>query len=186
MPREAHIERQVHWKNTLQKYGCNVNLERTVYIRNAPIIVDVYAEAEGKIFLIEIGDISDKRKIALIQFYAEHDPNIEFIHEDYGENKIGNILESVTAYRNTPEYNKLKERQRREQEIEERIQSFNAVWMLICLTVFIICIVIPFMDWSLLFLMGIAFLMPFVWFFGFIVGNRIYASKKRRVSEEFK
>ena len=107
MPREQHIERQVHWKNKLQEYGENVQLEKTVYIKDAPVIVDVYAEIEEKIFLIEIGDIVDKRKIALMQYYAELNPNIHFIHEDYGADKIQQVLESITAYLNSPEYRQL-------------------------------------------------------------------------------
>jgi len=88
LPREAHVERQVYWKNTLQKYGSIVNLEKTVQIRGAPVIVDIVAEIDGKKFLIEIGDIADKRKKALMQFYAEKNPTIEFIHENYGEKKF--------------------------------------------------------------------------------------------------
>jgi len=104
LPREAHIERQVQWKNKLSKYGCRVNLEKTVYIRNAPVIVDVYAENEGKTYLIEIGDISDKRKIALMELYAKQNQNIEFIHEPYNTNKIGEVLDNLIAYRNSDEF----------------------------------------------------------------------------------
>ncbi len=126
MPSEEHIDRQVRWRTKLQKYGCEVNLERTVYIRGAKVVVDVYAEVEGKTFLIEIGDINDERKTALIQYYAEDNPKIEFIHEDYGENKIPQVLESITAYRNSPEYKHLAhqrmllEQQRKKAKIDDR------------------------------------------------------------------
>jgi hypothetical protein len=67
MPRETHIERQVEWKQQLTKYGFRVALEKQVIIRNAPVIVDVYAILGGKKYLIEIGNIADKRKIALMK-----------------------------------------------------------------------------------------------------------------------
>ena len=53
-------------------------------------ILDKIAEVEEKKYLIEIGDIADKRKNALMQFYAEQNSNIEFIHEGYGEKIIIN------------------------------------------------------------------------------------------------
>lgn len=107
MPREAHIERQVKWKNRLQQYGCQVKLEKSVYINNTRVVVDIVARAEGKTFWIEIGDISDKRKIALMEIYAKQNPNIEFIHEPYNTNKIGKVLANLEAYRNSDEFHQL-------------------------------------------------------------------------------
>jgi hypothetical protein len=134
MPREAHIERQVQRKNTLQKYGCNVTLEKIVYIRNAPVIIDVFAEVDGKKFLIEIGDIADKRKNALMQFYAEENPNIEFIHEGYGINKIPTVLESISAYREKPEYTIYKKLRKIKEARDNSIKS----WTGLCAVAFIL------------------------------------------------
>lgn len=120
MPREKHIVRQVQWKNRLQAYGCYVNLEKTIYINYAPVIVDVYAEVEGKTFLIEIGDIRDKRKIALLELYARQKPNTIFINEEYGENKIQQVLESINVYLNSPEYKEILQDRLIQQEIEIR------------------------------------------------------------------
>lgn len=107
MPREQHIERQIEWKKKLQEYGCNVGLEKTIYINGAPIIVDVYAKSEDKTFLIEIGDIDDKRKYALIEYYAKDNSNIVFVHEEYFANKMQDVLGLINAYRNSPEYKQL-------------------------------------------------------------------------------
>jgi hypothetical protein len=41
MPRQEHLIRQVEWKNTLEKYGCNVALEKIIQIKGARIITDV-------------------------------------------------------------------------------------------------------------------------------------------------
>jgi len=184
MPREAHIERQVHWKTTLQKYGCKVTLEKTVHIRNAPVIVDVFAEVEGKKYLIEMGDIADKRKNALMQFYAEQNFNIEFIHEGYGENKIPTLLESVTSYQQSPEYDRLKKKQQKLEEIKENRLTFNVLWTGFCIFAFIFCFAIPVKFNALSFLMAIGFLMPFLWFFILIVGNRRYTDKERIISDD--
>ncbi|HLE75126.1 MAG TPA: hypothetical protein VI864_03670 [Candidatus Bathyarchaeia archaeon] len=125
MPRQEHLMRQAEWKNTLEKYGCSVILEKTIRIKGAQIIADVYAETEGKTFLIEIGDIEDERKTALMQYHAEANSNIEFIHENYGENKMPQVLEFITAYRNSPEYKHLThqkmiwEQQRRNAKIKD-------------------------------------------------------------------
>lgn len=183
MPRESHIERQVYWKSTLQKYGCNVNLEKTIHIRGAPVIVDVFAEIDGKEFLIEIGNIADKRKNALMQFHAEKNPKIEFIHESYGENKIQSVLESVSSYRETPEYKRLIDNQGKIAEIQESQIVFNFGWTFLCIVGFFSCIFISSLETSLLFLVGVAVLMPFIWFFGIIVGNRSYNFKKKKFEE---
>lgn len=118
MPSERHINRQVQWRTELQKYGCNVSLERTVRIKGARVVVDVYAEVEGKAFLIEIGNIDDERKTALMQYYAQEKPNIEFLHESYGENKIPRVLESLASYRNSAEYKAMRER-------KETLRKYN-------------------------------------------------------------
>ena len=125
LPREAHIERQVQWKDTLSKYGCSVSLERTVNIRGANVIVDVYAQVGGKIFLIEIGDIDDKRKIALMRFHAEQNPNIEFVHEEYGENKTQQVLSSLSSYRETQDYKDYL----REQHLQKLFENAEYSWM---------------------------------------------------------
>ena len=120
MPSETHMRRQFQWKNALQRYGANVNLEQSLHIRRAKVIVDVIAKVERKTFLIEIGKINDERKHALLEFHAEK-PNIEFIHEDYGDNKIPMVLEQIGAYRNSEEYKTLVERRRRaEREFDMR------------------------------------------------------------------
>jgi hypothetical protein len=128
MPRQEHLIRQVEWKNTLEKYGCNVALEKIIQIKGARIITDVYAETEGKTFLIEIGGIEDERKTALMQYHADANPNIEFVHENYGEDKTSQVLEYIKAYRNSPEYKHLVhqrmilEQQRRNARIKETHQ----------------------------------------------------------------
>jgi hypothetical protein len=120
LPREVHIIRQVQWKNRLQEYGCYVNLEKTIYINNAPVIIDVYAEVEGKTFLIEIGDIQDKRKIALLKLYTRQKHNTIFIHEEYGENRIQQVLESINVYLHSPEYKQTLQDELIQKEIENR------------------------------------------------------------------
>lgn len=88
MPSERHIRRQIAWSDKLRQYGAIVELEKMVQIKKAKVIVDVCAKTEGKFFLIEIGNIDDSRKHSLMEFYASQNPNIEFVHEPYGENKI--------------------------------------------------------------------------------------------------
>lgn len=117
LPSERHINRQVQWRTELQKYGCKVNLERTVHIRGAKVVVDVYAEVDDKIFLIEIGDIEDERKTALMQYFAREKPNVKFLHESYGENKIPQVLESLASYRNSAEYKKIQKLREYRQKI---------------------------------------------------------------------
>ena len=164
MPSERHINRQVEWRTELQKYGCKVSLERTVSIRGARVIVDVYVEVEGKTFLIEIGDISDERKTALMQYHAEDNPNIQFIHEDYGENKIPEVLESVTAYRNSPEYKRLThqrmlfEQQRKKAEREARRNKRYILYTILIMW-FIPSITLMFFDPS----------MALYWFAGYFL-----------------
>lgn len=123
MPSERHINRQIQWRDTLRKYGANVSLERTIRIKGARVVVDVYAEMEGKKFLVEIGEINDKRKTALMQYYADENPEIELIHETYGENKIQQILESLQSYRNSEKYQKRLEI--RIEETEEKIRKLE-------------------------------------------------------------
>jgi hypothetical protein len=102
MPREEHLVRQVEWKKKLEQYG-KVELEKQLSIRGAKIFADVYAQIEGREFIIEVGDIGDDRKNALLQLYAESKPNIVFIHESYGQDKIQNVLEQINAYLHSPE-----------------------------------------------------------------------------------
>ena len=75
-------------ETTTYKIWFNVVLEKTVRIRNAPVIVDVFAVLDGKKYLIEIGDIADKRKFALMEIYAEQNSNTEFIHEGMENTKF--------------------------------------------------------------------------------------------------
>lgn len=103
MPREEHLVRQVEWKKKLEQYG-KVELEKQLSIRGAKIFADVYAQIEGKEFIIEVGDISDERKNALLELYAESKPNIIFIHEAYGQDKIPEVLQQINAYLQSPEY----------------------------------------------------------------------------------
>jgi len=111
LPSERHIIRQIRWREALRKKGAHVSLEKTVHIRSAKVIVDVYAKIEDKTFLIEIGDIEDHRKHSLLQYYSEENPNIIFVHEPYGRDEISRVLEFIDAYRNSREYY-LKKRQK--------------------------------------------------------------------------
>lgn len=124
MPSERHINRQIQWRDALRKYGANASLERTIRIKGARIVVDVYAEIEGKTLLVEIGNINDERKTALMQYYADENSEIEFIHEPYGKNKIQQVLESLQSYRNSEEYQKQLEmvRQTRIEKLEKSIK----------------------------------------------------------------
>ena len=130
----------------------------------------------GKIFLIEIGDITDKRKNALMQIYAEQNPNIEFIHEGYGRNKIPTVLESISAYTEKPEYKRLK-------KIKEGREAFNKSWTGLCASAFFICILSIFNSQYWFLLWGVL-LIPFVWVFILAIGNRIYSYKEQKVSED--
>jgi len=148
LPREAHITRQIEWKNTLSKYGCSVSLERTVHIRGAQVIVDVYAEAEEKTFLIEIGDIDDKRKTALMRFYAEQNPNIEFVHEPYYSDKMNEVLESLNAYRNSGEYKVFKRREHLKQLKEKKHEKRDSTIKLVSLFLGVFCFIFLFLSLS--------------------------------------
>jgi len=108
MPSERHIRRQIEWSDKLKEFGCEVTLEESIEIEGARVVPDVLAKAEGKAFLIEIGDIGDERKNALMRLYAEQNPNIEFIHEPYGSDKINEVLESLNTYRQSAEYKAFK------------------------------------------------------------------------------
>jgi len=87
MPSERHIRRQIEWSEKLRKYGCKVSLEESIRVEGARVVPDVLAKAEGKTFIIEIGDIEDERKNALLSLYAKQDPNVEYVHEPYGSDK---------------------------------------------------------------------------------------------------
>jgi len=123
MPSERHINRQIQWRDTLRKYGATVSLERTVHIRRARVVVDVYAEIEGKVFLIEIGDVDDDRKKALMQYYAQDKPNVEFVHEPYGYNEIQHVLNNIQAYRSSVEYQHYKRIQDLKAQIKAKKQK---------------------------------------------------------------
>jgi hypothetical protein len=66
MPREEHLHRQIAWKEALSQFG-ETHLEQSLTIRGAQIFTDVYAEIEGKEYIIEIADVADKRKEALLE-----------------------------------------------------------------------------------------------------------------------
>ena len=102
MPRQEHILRQVDWQKELSKFG-KTTLEKSLQIRGAEVFVDVYAKIGSKEYLIEIGDIADKRKEALLEIYAEHNPRILFIHENYGQNRIPEVLKTIERFRNSSE-----------------------------------------------------------------------------------
>ena len=138
MPREAHIERQVQWKNKLSEYGLKVNLEKTIYIQNAPVIVDVFAELEGKTFLIEIGDIEDKRKKALMELYAEQNRDIDFIHEPYNTDKISMVLENVTSYLISPEYHQIQMAKEKARITKEKTEKQKSTVYLFIIIIFIV------------------------------------------------
>ena len=163
MPSERHMSRQFEWKNALQRYGANVELEKTVRIKGARVIVDVFAKVEGKTFLIEIGDINDDRKHALLEFYSEK-PNIEFIHEDYTEDKIHHVLEQIGAYLNTEEYKAFVERRHREKMKEKRkgniikwlIYTILSLWLVPSVILGVINLELGiawFLGWIFLFIM---------------------------------
>lgn len=117
MPSERHLMRQVEWKNRLEKHGFTVFLEKPFDIKGAKVVVDVVALAEGKTFLIEVGNIEDERKHVLMEYYAQDNPNIEFVHEPYETNRIPFVLEQINAYLNSEEFKEeLKERERRFKE----------------------------------------------------------------------
>jgi len=70
--------------------------------------------------LIEIGDIQDKRKIALLELYTRQKHNTIFIHEEYGENRIQQVLESINVYLHSPEYKQILQDRLIQQDIEIR------------------------------------------------------------------
>lgn len=160
MPREAHIERQVEWKQQLTKHGFRVTLEKTVRIRNAPVIVDVFAVLDGKKYLVEIGDIADKRKIALMQIYAEQNHNVEFIHEGYGQDKIQTVLQSSKSYKNSPEHNDYLSK-------KVRTKNIFIVWTALCFFGFIFCLYFGMLvEDNNLTLSVLMFLVPVIWYYG--------------------
>ena len=129
-------------------------MENTIYINNAPVIIDVYAEVERKTFLIEIGDIADRRKVALLELYVNQNPNIEFIHECYGENKIQQVLDFITAYhekervyRESPEYKKLLEK-RELLKKQETIKQYKRKFKIFFGFSSIICLLYPIFAFS--------------------------------------
>ena len=79
MPSERHIRRQIEWSDKLRQYGAIVELEKRIRIKRAKVVVDVYAEAEGKVFLIEIGNIDDEQK-----HHSNTGEGATFWHDDHG------------------------------------------------------------------------------------------------------
>lgn len=129
MPREEHIMRQTEWKRHLERYG-KVELEKQLLIKGARVVIDVYAVIENKEFIIEIGNIDDRRKYALLQFYVESKPNVVFIHEPYGKNRIQETVEKITAYQNSPEYQEyLTEQLKKLKKDMQRSQQTVLIWL---------------------------------------------------------
>jgi len=164
MPSERHIRRQIAWSDELRQHGCDVKLEETVFIKNARVIVDVYAKAEGKTFLIEIGDIEDERKTALMQFHAQQNPNIEFIHEPYGSNMIQKVLESIQAYRNSTQYKLLRQRSLDEQnQLRQKIKADQTIIIVSLILGIISIAVTAFFRVEIFGIIIFAFLVIFCW-----------------------
>ena len=172
MPSEEHLVRQVEWKKKLEQYG-KVELEKQLSIRGAKIFADVYAQIEGKEFIIEVGDIGDDRKNALLQLYAESKPNIVFIHEAYGQNNIQDVLEQINAYLHSPErqLERQLEIRKKIEELEKKKKGLPQTMIIvgICLSVTIIffCFLdppefIPYLPYLLLFEFGLVVSLIFI------------------------
>jgi hypothetical protein len=58
-----------------------------------------------------------------MEFYASQNPNIKFVHETYGENKIQHVLEKIQAYRKSAEYQHYKRIQDLKAEIYAKKQK---------------------------------------------------------------
>lgn len=100
MPREEHLLRQMEWKNTLTKFG-RVSLEKSISIGGALIYADVYATIDGREYIIEIGDMADKKKQELLESYGKNQ-NVIFMHEGYGQDKIIEVLQTISRFRDSP------------------------------------------------------------------------------------
>jgi len=168
MPREEHLVRQVEWKKKLEQYG-KVELEKQLSIRGTKIFADVYAQIEGKEFIIEVGDIADGRKNALLQLYAESRPNVVFIHEAYGENKIQEVLEQINAYLRSPE--RQLEMRKKIEELEKKKKTVPKYTMILgtCYSVMILIFwllfspeITPYLAHLFLFVFGLVVFLFFV------------------------
>jgi len=126
MPREEHLIRQVEYKKALEKYGY-VHLEHSLEVEGKYIRADIYAEIEGKKYIIEIGDIDDEDKGIILGLYAKLHPEMVFIHEHYGENKLEGILQTIRQYFNSSEYieNQLKKEEDARKREEARENQKN-------------------------------------------------------------
>ena len=116
MTRQEHHVRQMKWFEELGKYG-KAQIEPSVRIRKAEVFPDVYAEIDGKKYIIEIGDVDDQRKEALLELYAENNSDLVFVHERYGEDKIEQTLETIKEYQDSDECT---ERQIQQMEMEKQ------------------------------------------------------------------
>lgn len=168
MPREEHLVRQVEWKKKLEQYG-KVELEKQLSIRGAKIFADVYGQIEEKEFIIEVGDIADGRKNALLQLYAESRPNVVFIHEAYGENKIREVLEQINAYLHSPE--RQLEMRKKIEELEKKKKALPKDTMIlgigetVVILIFLLLFsaeVIPYLAFLFLFVFGLVVFLFFV------------------------
>jgi len=160
--------RQVEWKERLQRYG-QVEVEKQLRIKGARVVIDVYAIIENKEFMIEIGDIEDERKQALLQFYAESKPNTVFIHEAYGQDKIQEVLEHINAYLQSPE--RQLEMRKKIEELEKKKKALPKYTMIlgICYSVMILIFwllfspeITPYLAHLFLFVFGLVVFLFFV------------------------
>jgi hypothetical protein len=197
LPSEEHIRRQIEWSERLQPFY-DVKLEEDMRIEGARVVVDVVAKYYDKTFLIEVGDINDDRKYALMKIYAENDPDVTFIHEPYGADKINQVLESLDAYRNSAEYKalkrrehvkQLKEKKRQKRDVNIRLTGLFLAVFSFLLLYFSLCdvywlyemIAIPL--WLIMIVSAFIFLKPFL---DFLSGNIIIASKIKLKDDELK
>lgn len=143
MTRQEHHLRQVKWYETLSQYG-KAEIEPSIKIRNAEIFPDVYAEIDDKKYIIEIGDVDDKRKEALLSIYAENHRDLVFIHEHYGEDKINEVLKTINAYRSSDE-GKLKIAQ---DQIAKHNSTYSMNGLFFGLVLWFINILVEVMIWG--------------------------------------
>jgi hypothetical protein len=139
--RQEHHMRQMEWFDELSKYGF-AEIEPSIKIPDAIVYPDIYGKIENKEFIIEIGEVDDKRKEALHQIYAEKNPSVVFVHEHYGEDRLGEVLEKIGEYQNSPEVQNKKYRQELCMLLEEhtkKIRKKNGPRLFFALIVWSVC-----------------------------------------------
>jgi hypothetical protein len=124
MTRQEHHMRQMKWFEELSKYGF-AEIEPSIKIRDAVVYPDVYGKIENIEFIIEIGDVDDKRKEALLEIYAEKNPLVVFVHEHYGEDKLGEVLGRIDGYQSSPEVKNKKHLQELTLQLEEHTKEIR-------------------------------------------------------------